>query len=236
VLELLIAGRRRVKVITMSATLEGSELIDEILERAHDAGVRIDEVPAGRLAAVARTDAPQGVVAKADPLPATELDALLAVERPFLVALDGVTDPHNLGAILRTAETAGVTGVLLPRHRSAHLSPTVTKAAAGAIEYLDIALVSGIPQALDRARRADVWSVGLDEGGTDSIYELALADGPLVLVLGAEGRGLARLTRERCDVLASIPMTGHIASLNVSNAAAVACHAIAQRRAAASRD
>jgi 23S rRNA (guanosine2251-2'-O)-methyltransferase len=107
----------------------------------------------------------------------------------------------------------------------------VAKAAAGAIEYLPIALTGGIPTALDRARRAGVWTIGLDESGTQSLFDLELADQPLMLVLGSEGRGLARLTTARCDVLVSIPMRGAIASLNVAAAAALACHEIGRRRA-----
>jgi 23S rRNA (guanosine2251-2'-O)-methyltransferase len=183
-----------------------------------------------RLAAAARSETHQGVVATAAPLPAADVDDLLAHEAAFLVALDGVTDPQNLGAILRSADAAGATGVVVPRHRSARLTPAVMKAAAGAPEYVRIATVSGIPNLLDRARRRDVWSVGLDERGTTSLFDLALADQPLVLVLGAEGRGLARLTRERCDTIVSIPMAGAVASLNVAAAATLACFEVARRR------
>jgi 23S rRNA (guanosine2251-2'-O)-methyltransferase len=136
---------------------------------------------------------------------------------------------------LRVAETAGVTGVVLPRHRSARITPTVAKAAAGAIEYLPIALVSGIPSALDRAARAGAWSVGLDEHGEQTVYDLAIADQPVVVALGAEGHGLARLTRDRCDIVVRIPMRGLLASLNVASAAAIVCHEIARRRAADAR-
>ena len=124
----------------------------------------------------------------------------------------------------------GATGAVLPTHRAAGLSPAVTKAAAGALEHLPIAFVSGIPSAIERASRAGAWSVGLDAGGSASIHDLAVADQPVMLVLGAEGRGLSRLARQRCDVVASIPMHGHIESLNVSAAAAIACAAIAHRR------
>jgi 23S rRNA (guanosine2251-2'-O)-methyltransferase len=159
-----------------------------------------------------------------------DLDDLLTHDKAFLVALDGVTDPRNLGAVMRSAETAGATGLVIPRHRSAHVTPAVTKTAAGAIEYLPIAVVGGIPAALERVARAACWSIGLDEAGDRSLFELDLADQPIVLVLGAEGRGLARLTRERCDVLVRIPMHGRVASLNVAAAATLACHEVARRR------
>jgi 23S rRNA (guanosine2251-2'-O)-methyltransferase len=173
---------------------------------------------------------PQGVVADADPIEPTSVETLLAAPDAFLVALDGVTDPQNLGAIVRAAETAGATGVVLPRHRAARITPAVTKAAAGAIEYLPIATTAGIPAAIIQAGRADVWTIGLDADGDVTIDELAVADRPLMLVFGAEGRGLSRLARERCDVIARIPMRGHVASLNVGAAAAIACATVARLR------
>jgi 23S rRNA (guanosine2251-2'-O)-methyltransferase len=199
-------------------------------EIADLAGSKLRITSAEKIAAMARSDVHQGVVATAAPLRVADPDAMFDAADAFVVALDGVTDPRNLGAILRAAETAGVTGVVLPRHRSAHVTPVVAKAAAGAIEYLPIALVGGVPNALERARRAGCWTVGLDERGETSIFDLALADQRLVLVLGAEGRGLARLTRERCDVLVRIPMHGRLESLNVAAAATLACHEIARRR------
>jgi 23S rRNA (guanosine2251-2'-O)-methyltransferase len=227
VLELLRAERRRVRNVYLARATGGDDVVDEIVARA---GPRLQMVTAERLAAIARSDAAQGVVAHAAPLLEADLDVLLDAPAAFIVALDGVTDPRNLGAVLRAAETAGATGVVLPRHRSARITPTVTKAAAGAIEYVPIASVGGIPAALERASRRAVWTVGLDERGEQSVDELAVSDQPVVLVFGAEGRGLGRLTRERCDVLARIPMRGHLASLNVAAAAAIACHAVARGR------
>ena len=227
VLELLRAGKRRVRTVYVSNSVNRDENVEEIVARAASA---VKVVPPERVAQLARTDVHQGVVAMASALRAADLDDLLADERAFVVALDGVTDPRNLGAVMRSAETAGATGLVIPRHRSAHVTPAVTKSAAGAIEYLPIAIVAGIPAALERAARAGCWSVGLDETGDRSLFDLDLADQPIVLVLGAEGRGLARLTRERCDVLVRIPMHGRVASLNVAAAATLACHEVARRR------
>ncbi len=151
-------------------------------------------------------------------------------EGAFLVLLEGVTDPQNLGAILRSAECAGVTGVAVPRHRSVHVTPAVTKAAAGAIEHLQMALVAGMPSALQELGRLGVMTVGLDERGTASLYDLDLASRPVALVLGSEGSGLSPLSRRRCDVLCKIPVGGEIPSLNVSAAAAVACFEVARQR------
>jgi 23S rRNA (guanosine2251-2'-O)-methyltransferase len=227
VLELLRAGKRRVRTVYVSTSVSRDENVDEIMTRGASA---VKVVPPERVAQLARTDVHQGVVAMASALRPADLDDLLAVGDAFLVALDGVTDPRNLGAVMRSAETAGATGLVIPRHRSAHVTPAVTKTAAGAIEYLPIAVVGGIPAALERAARAGCWSVGLDEAGDRSLFDLDLADQPIVLVLGAEGRGLARLTRERCDVLVRIPMHGRVASLNVAAAATLACHEVARRR------
>jgi 23S rRNA (guanosine2251-2'-O)-methyltransferase len=202
-------------------------VVQEIVERA---GGSLRVVAPERVEGIARTEVHQGVVAMALPLRVADFDEMLAVKDAFLVAIDGVTDPRNLGAILRSAETAGATGIVLPRHRSARITPVVAKAAAGAIEYLPIALVGGIPAAIQLAARAGCWSVGLDEGGDRSLFDLDLADQPIVLVLGSEGKGLARLTRDRCDVLVRIPMHGHLSSLNVSAAATLACHEVARRR------
>ena len=230
VLELLRARVRPVRTVFLARTVESDAVVDEIIELA---GKRLETVPPERIAGLARSDAPQGVLAQAAPLPAADVDDLLDAPDAFLVALDGVTDPRNLGAVLRSAETAGVTGMVVPRHRSARLTPAVVKAAAGAIEYVPIATVAGIPAFLERASRKAVWSVGLDERGEQSVDELAFVDQAVVLVFGAEGRGLARLTRDRCDALAQIPMYGRLASLNVAAAAALACHAVARRRAGA---
>jgi 23S rRNA (guanosine2251-2'-O)-methyltransferase len=230
VVELLRAGTRRVRRIWIARDLAADDLVEEILDRARRAGIGVESVTRDALQARAQTDAPQGVVAKADALIPAELDDLLEADRVFLVALDGVTDPRNLGAVMRAAESAGATGVLLPRHRSARVTPVVAKAAAGAVEYLPIAPVSGVPAALERAARKGCWSVGLDERATTSLFDCPVADQRVIVVLGAEGRGLGRLTRERCDLLVHIPMRGSLASLNVAAAATLACHELARRR------
>ncbi|MGH9048686.1 MAG: 23S rRNA (guanosine(2251)-2'-O)-methyltransferase RlmB [Acidimicrobiia bacterium] len=225
VLELLRARRRRARTVWLSG-----DGLDEIESQARAAGVTVQRVPRDQLDARARTEAPQGVIATADPVREADLDALLADAGAFLVALEGVTDPGNLGAVMRTAEAAGVTGLVLPRHRAARMTPAVAKAAAGALEHLPIVSVSGIPSALERARRADVWTVGLDADGDTDLFDLTVADQPIALVLGAEGGGLSRLARTRCDVVARISMHGAIESLNVAAAAALACYEIARRR------
>lgn len=231
--ELLLAGTRRTREILLSSEVDQGDVIGDILELAAELRVPVSEVSRAKLDATSRTDAPQGVVARADELPETELSDLCresAEGAPFLLAVDGVTDPGNLGALLRIAECHGVTGVVLPRHRAVHITPTVTKAAAGAVEYLPMAIVGGLPTAIESMKQAGVWVVGLDAGGPTPVHDLPTADAPVCLVLGAEGKGLSRLVRERCDVLASIPLRGRLASLNVASAGAIACYEVARRR------
>jgi 23S rRNA (guanosine2251-2'-O)-methyltransferase len=220
-----------VRELVMSAGMDSAPILDEILELARESKVPVREIARGKFDAMTITEAAQGVMAKAAPLPDLDLDDLLSTEGDaFLMVMDGITDPGNLGAMLRTGECAGVTGVVLPRHRSARVTPTVAKAAQGAIEHLPIATVSGIPKALSELSSAGIWTVGLDVAADTEVYDLAIADGPVALVLGAEGRGLSRLARERCDVVASIPLHGALDSLSVSAAAAVACFEIARHR------
>ena len=151
------------------------------------------------------------------------------------MAVDGVTDPGNLGALYRSAECAGATGMILPRHRAVHVTPTVTKAAAGAVEHLATGIVGGLPTALTELRRAGVWTVGLDGDGALDLWQMPAADGPICLVLGAEGAGLSRLVRERCDGIVRIPLGGALSSLNVASAGAIACFEVARVRAQANR-
>jgi len=174
------------------------------------------------------------MVARAEPLAEADLDRLARRRpdgpAPFLVVLDGVTDPHNFGAVMRSAACAGATGVVVGRRRSAGLTATAVKAAAGAVEYLPVARVAGIPAALRVLAAAGVWSVGFDAGASDRVWDLDLAGEPVALVFGSEGRGLSRLVRERCDTVVKIPLAGPLGSLNVSAAAALGCFEVARRR------
>lgn len=238
--ELLLAGRRKVYEIWIATDVDDHGVISDIVDLAADQRVPVIEVNRRRLEQVARSEAPQGVLAKAAALPESDLESLLRRRPgrpPFLLAVDGVTDPGNLGALLRSAEGAGVTGVLLPRHRAVHVTPTVAKAAAGAVEYLRMAVVPGLPAALAACRQKGLWVVGLDDAADRSLFELGdLGRDGVVMVLGAEGAGLSRLARERCDLIVSIPMRGRIGSLNVSNAGALALYEVARARSGESSD
>jgi 23S rRNA (guanosine2251-2'-O)-methyltransferase len=230
--ELLAAGRRPVRSVWIAEGLDPSPLLDEIEEIAARRRVRVESVSRSRLDAAARTEAPQGVLARARAIEPVDVDELAASRRgmPFLVVVAGVTDPRNLGALLRSAECAGVTGVVLPRHRSAHLSPTVAKVAAGAIEHLDFALVGGIPRALERLSALGFLSFGLAADAARSIYDVDMGTGSVALVVGGEERGLPPLVRRRCDEVVGIPQHGDLESLNAGVAAAVACFEVARRR------
>lgn len=231
--ELLVAGRRRVHEVVVSTDREDAPVLDDILTLARQLSVPVRELGRAKLASLARTDGHQGVIATASSLRPDDLDELLVEQggvAPFLLAADGVTDPGNLGALLRTAECAGVTGIVLPRHRAVHVSPAVTKAAAGAVEHLRFALVGGLPRALSHLSDAGVLVVGLDMDGDTSIHDLPPLDGPVAVVVGSEGRGLGRLVRQRCDVVASIPLLGATESLNVSVAGAIALYEVVRRR------
>jgi len=232
--ELLIAGTRKVREVWVSTELEHSDVISDILELADDQRVPVQRVSRSKLEAEARSEAPQGILAKAAPLSEASFDELIRRRPgrpPFLVAVDGVTDPGNLGALLRSAEGAGVGGVVLPRHRAVHVTPTVAKAAAGAIEHVPMAIVGGLPAAIETMRKAGIWVVGLDDAADRTLFELGdLAREAICLVLGAEGAGLSRLVRERCDMLVSIPMRGRLSSLNVSVSAALACYEVTRQR------
>ncbi len=214
--------------------LDPSPQLDAIERLAAREHVPVDVVSRSRLELEARTDAPQGVLARARALQPVPLERLCRPDAsgtpPFVLVAAGITDPRNLGALLRSAECAGVRGVVLPRHRAVHLSPTVAKTAAGAIEHLAFAVVGGIPSALDELRSLGAWSVGLAGEADQSLYDLPLGTGPVALVVGGEERGLAPLVRRRCDVLAAIPQLGAVPSLNVGVAGAVACFEVARQR------
>ncbi|HVF14373.1 MAG TPA: 23S rRNA (guanosine(2251)-2'-O)-methyltransferase RlmB [Acidimicrobiales bacterium] len=247
VAELLRAGRRKVYDVWMAEGADRAPILDVIIQEAERRRIPVRHTARAALERQAATEAPQGVLAHAAPLAEEAFDDLCrgsdattdtssggSPRRPFLLALDGVTDPQNVGALLRSADGAGATGAVLPRRRAAHVTPAVTKAAAGAVEHVPIALVAGLPSALARAKELGCWVVGLADDGDTSLFDLALATEPLVLVVGSEGAGLSRLARQRCDVVVSIPMAGALPSLNVAAAGALALYEVARRRAEAS--
>jgi 23S rRNA (guanosine2251-2'-O)-methyltransferase len=228
VLEALRAGR--VKELRIGD--RGGERMRRLLALAAERGVRVRRVPADALDRDSRHGVHQGVVADVeDPEEYSVDDLVRAAEGPpLIVVLDGIEDPHNLGAILRTADAAGADGLVLQRRRSAALDGAAAKASAGAVAHVRIAEVVNIARAIEELKEAGVWTVGL-AGDATTPYDSIDFTSPSAIVLGAEGTGLRRLVRERCDFLAAIPMQGRVGSLNVSVAAGIALfEAVRQRR------
>ena len=238
--EALKAGRRRfdhVLVARERAGDRGDSRIGRLIAQCREAGIRVLEQPREQLTLTAKNSAHQGVVALVHPQEFLSLEDLFtpttAGAARFMLALDGVEDPQNLGALLRVADGAGVDGVLFTERRSAPLSPAAVKASAGAAEHLRIARVVNLVRSLEELKRRNLWIVGLDERGTTP-YDQFDFTGDLVIVVGREGAGLHDLVRRTCDHLLSIPMAGAVSSLNVSAAGAVVLYEAArQRRAAA---
>ncbi len=234
VLEALRAGRPLVRIL-LSRTARVRGPLGEILREARARHVPVQPVDPRRLDALSQGIPHQGVVALGAVQPLVELQDLLRRARekeedPVLVALDGVEDPRNLGAIIRTAEAAGAHGVIVPRRRAVGLTPAVARAAAGATAYLPVAGVGSLADALLRLRDEGLQVVGADPGAEEPYDSGALVP-PIVLVLGGEGRGLHRLVRDRCDRLVRIPLHGRVQSLNVSVAAALLLYEVARHRA-----
>jgi 23S rRNA (guanosine2251-2'-O)-methyltransferase len=228
VLEALKAGR--VKELRVGD--RGGERMRQVLALAAERGVRVRRVPAAVLDRDAKAGVHQGIVADVESVSTYSVDDLVhGADGPALiVVLDGIEDPHNLGAILRTADAAGAHGVVLQHRRSASLEGAAAKASAGAVAHIKIAEVVNIARAVEELKAAGVWTVGL-AGEAATTYDAVDFTVPSAVVLGAEGSGLRRLVRERCDYLASIPMGGHVGSLNVSVAAGIALfEAVRQRR------
>ena len=203
---------------------EKSGAVVGILAKAKDKGILVKAVDRTKLDYVSGNENHQGIVAFAAVREYSTVDDILAYaaekdEPPFIVILDEIEDPHNLGAIIRTAECAGVHGVIIPKRRSVGLSYTVGKASAGAIEYMRVARVTNIAAQIDDLKSKGVWVYGADMNGTD--YQKCNFSGACAIVIGNEGKGISRLVREKCDVIVSLPMKGQINSLNASVAAGI---------------
>ena len=229
VIEALRAGRVTVVRVSDAAS---NDRVREVRALARQAGVRLEVVPAAAVDRAARGGVHQGVLAELAAAPELSVDDLVAGASgaPLLVVLDGIEDPHNVGAILRTADAAGVHGVVRQSRHAARLDGAAAKASAGAVAHVRIADVVNIARAIDDLKELGVWTIGLAGEGPDA-YDAIDYTLPTAFVLGAEGSGLRRLVRERCDRLVSIPMSGRVSSLNVSAAAAVVLfEAVRQRR------
>jgi 23S rRNA (guanosine2251-2'-O)-methyltransferase len=210
----------------------GDARMQKIAQLCRSAGVPLRTMPRDQLTRLARAANHQGVVAVTAEKQYNDVDDILAAKRgahTFLLLLDGIEDPHNLGAIIRTAEGAGADGIIIPERRAAGVTGTVVKASAGASEYLPIARVTNAGRALEDLKSRNIWTVGLDERG-DKLYDQIDYKMDCALVLGAEGHGLHEQIRKKCDFLVKIPMAGKVPSLNVSVAAAIVMYEVARQR------
>jgi 23S rRNA (guanosine2251-2'-O)-methyltransferase len=207
----------------------GGPRIQTLIDLARQSGVPVRFEPRPSLDRLSGTAAHQGVVALGAVKKYANLEAVAAPDRGLLVVLDGVEDPHNLGAIVRTAHAAGAAGVVIPERRAASLTDVVAKAAAGALEHLPISRVTNINRTLEELKEQGYWIYGLDERGVEAYDQVKYAE-PAALVLGAEGKGLHEQVRRHCDVLVRIPMSGKISSLNVSVAAGIVLFEWKRRR------
>ena len=229
--EALRSGARSLDHVMIARERRDDKRMLQLADACRDAGVRVRFESRDALERLARTDAHQGVVAVARERKFAGIEELLnrRGKYSFLLALDGIEDPHNLGALLRTADGAGVDGVILPERRAAGVTATVVKASAGASEHVRIARVTNLVRALEELKSNNIWCVGLDERGTVDYdqFDFRL---DCALVLGREGEGLHDLVRKTCDHLVRIPMAGQVASLNVSVAGAVVMYEAARQR------
>lgn len=227
-----IRSRRPIDKI-MVARGEKSGAVVGILAKAREKQIPVKEVDRAKLDFLSAGAAHQGIIAFVAAKEYCTLDDIFACaeergEPPFIVVLDEIEDPHNLGAIIRTAECAGVHGVIVPKRRSAGLSYTVSKASAGAVEYMNVARVTNIAAAVDELKARGVWVYGADMDGED--YKSCNFSGACALVVGNEGKGISRLVREKCDVIVSLPMKGSINSLNASVAAGILMYEMLEDR------
>ena len=231
VLEILKAGKEIEKIYILKGDLKGS--INKIIGIAKDKNIMIQQVDRNKLEQIAQGSSHQGVAALVTPYVYFSIDDILEKakklsESPFIVILDGIEDPHNLGAIIRTAECGGVHGIIIPKRRAAHVTSTVYKSSAGAVEHMMIAKVNNISDTIEELKEKGLWIYGADADGEEYYFNTDLK-GPIALVIGNEGKGISRLVKEKCDFLLKIPMYGKVSSLNASNAASILIYEVVKQ-------
>lgn len=232
VLELLNSDRDINKIYISDGEKHGS--INKIIALAKEKKVIINEISKAKLNQMSQTDNNQGVIAIVPPFNYCEVEDILHVaenrnEKPFIIILDGIEDPYNLGAIIRTAETAGVHGIIIPKRRAATVNSTVTKVSAGAVEHMKIARVNNITETIKYLKEQDIWIYGTDIN-TNKYYYQEDFTGGIGIVIGSEGFGMSRLVKENCDFLVKIPMKGKITSLNASVSAGIVMYEVVKQR------
>jgi len=234
VYEALRAGRRRCENVLIAEGIQESGTASRILALAAESGIPIKRIERQQLDRLGPVNH-QGVAAQVESYPYVELDTILSLaqqrkELPFLLLLNCLQDPQNLGTLLRTAEAVAVHGIAIPRHRAAQITPAVSNASAGAVEHLLIAQVTNLVRTMAELKEQGVWILGLEHAPEAQNYREVDLNMPLALVVGSEGRGLSRLVRERCDLLIQLPMRGKVNSLNVSVAGSIALYEAWQQR------
>ena len=232
VIELLESDRDINKIFISDGEKHGS--INKIIALAKEKKVIINEISRTKLNQMAQTENNQGVIAIVPPYNYCEVEDILEAaktrnENPFIIILDGIEDPHNLGSIIRTAETAGVHGIIIPKRRAVSVNSTVTKVSAGAVEYMKIARVNNITDTIKYLKKNDVWICGTDMNTNKYYYEESFTGG-IAIVIGSEGYGMSRLVKENCDFLVKIPMKGSITSLNASVSAGIVMYEVVKQR------
>ncbi|MDK2918098.1 MAG: rRNA (guanosine2251-2-O)-methyltransferase [Candidatus Petromonas sp.] len=232
VIEALKAEREIDKILIAKGNREGS--IKKIIGMSKDRGIPVQYVDKNKLNQIAASNAHQGVIAYVAAYKYYELDDILdraksKGEDIFLVILDEIKDPHNLGSVLRTADAAGVHGIIIPKRRSVGLTATVAKTSAGAIEYVPVAKVTNLARTIDYLKEKGVWVIGADMEGENLHYNSELK-GNIALVIGSEGKGLSRLVKEKCDFSVRLPMKGEVSSLNASVAASILMYEVLKQR------
>ena len=232
VIEALRAGTPIDKIYLMKG--EGDSALGHIASAAREKGIVVVDADRRKLDAMSRTHAHQGVIALAAVREYVSVDDILAIARekgepPLIVVCDELSDPYNLGAVIRTADAAGAHGVIIPKRRSAGLTAIVAKTSAGAVSYLPVARVANLTALLRELKEEGLWVFGTAADGSTSLYQADLK-GPAAIVIGSEGDGMSRLVREQCDFLVSIPMRGQVNSLNASAAAAVVLYEAVRQR------
>lgn len=232
VIELLESGRDINKIFILEGEHHGS--INKIIAMAKERKIVLTMVNKTKLNQMAQTENNQGVIAIVPPFDYCEVEDILEnakqrEEKPFILILDGIEDPHNLGSIIRTAETAGVHGIIIPKRRSASVNSTVSKVSAGAVEHMKIARVNNINETIRYLKENDVWICGTDMDAKKYYYQEDYK-GPIAIVIGSEGFGMSRLVKENCDFLVKIPMKGKITSLNASVSAGIVIYEAVKQR------
>ncbi len=235
VLESLRAGRRPFEQLLLAEGVEDKANVEALVKAAEQRNIKIRRVPRRVIDDLAKNANHQGVALRAGDYPYVTIEAMLEYaaqrgEKPFLLVLDLLKDPQNVGSLMRVADAVGVHGIVLQERRGVDVTPSVVNASSGAVEHLNVAMVTNLVTTMRSLKEQDVWLVGLDIGPDTQTFDRVDLDMPVALVLGSEGEGLRRLVRETCDLLVTLPMRGHVESLNVSTAGAIAVYAAWQAR------